>query len=164
MREDNQRHDDESDQREKLSPCEDIDRSRAVADADEVNGGQDGDRPHDDCRPRRPHAHRRREAGQRDDEAIGQGGQRSDAGQPVHPAGFEADEVSERRTRVEVRPAGLTEMAGRLRETENEDEDRHGENQRRPKRERAQKLVRLGWEQKDTAADDGIDAEEDEAP
>ena len=54
-------------------------------------------------------------------------------------------------------------MTRRLRETKHEDEDRDSEDQRRPKRESAQKLVGLRGEKKHAAADDGIDAEKDEA-
>ena len=55
-------------------------------------------------------------------------------------------------------------MARRLGKAENENEHRHSEYQRRPKRECAEKLVRLGGEQKDSAADDGVDAHRHEAP
>src|SRR5205823_3041285 len=83
---------------------------------------------------------------------------------PIHPPGLETDEVAERGARIEVRAPRLGEVAGRLGEAEDEDEDRKREDERRPEGEGAEELVRLGGEEEDAAADDGVDAHGHEAP
>src|SRR3954454_20320583 len=55
-------------------------------------------------------------------------------------------------------------MTRSLGKTEHEDENRQRENQRRPERKRSEQFVRLGGQQKNAAADDGIDAHRHQPP
>jgi hypothetical protein len=97
-------------------------------------------------------------------EADRQRGDRSDPGEPGHPADLEADQAAEGGPGVEVGAPGLLEPAGGLGEAEHQEEDGEAGEAHRPEARRAEEGGRGGRQEIHAAPDDVVERQADDLP
>ena len=151
-------------ERHELADGHHVDDERALADAADVDPAED-QRERDQERRAGPAGRQRRpvvaerDGGRRHDARLARG-----AREPLHPADLEADEIAERRARVEIRAAGRVEAAAQLGEAERDGERQQPDQDEADRAPRADLRRDLRRPEEDRAADHLVDAERGEVP
>ncbi len=159
-----QTDDDQEHERNHLGDREEDSRPGARLHSHDVDPGQERERHGDHERARHPHGGVVPQEPERLCEAVGERRDRRDARQPRHPADLEAHELAERLAGVDVPAARLVEVAGGLREAEDEEGDGPAGQQHAPQARRPEEGRGGRRQQVHSAADDVVDREPHDLP
>jgi hypothetical protein len=109
-------------------------------------------------------ARRRPQVAQVVDEQVTERSARRESRQPHEPSHFESDELSEGRTRIQVRPARRAEAAAQLGEAGDDEYPEQRTHEEGEHAVHAGQRVDLAGQPEDAGADDGVDEVCDEVP